>query len=66
MHTDDTQRTHADFNAYLEANFARLIQWGLDAGADPEEIAGQLPHQIHQLLWELAIEAGHAHPGEAA
>ncbi len=66
MHTNDTPRIHADFNSYLEANFARLIQWGLDAGANPEEIASQLPHQIHQLLWELAIEAGHTRPGGAA
>ena len=62
MHNTDSQpdptNPYPEIDPHLEAAFARLIQWGLDAGADPEEIGYQLPARLEQLLWELALDAG--------
>lgn len=52
-HVSDQQRV-----VRLESQLAIVIQWALDADADPEDVAGLLDRDAELLLWDLVVENG--------
>lgn len=37
----------------------RLIEWALEAGADPEAVAPHLDEHTRQILWSSAVACDH-------
>ena len=38
--------------------FEALANWALEAGADPEEVVGQLDETAERAVWSMAIDHG--------